>query len=99
MARRETDVDRLSISLPREDIETLRELAELTGRPISHIVGQFCKPELEVARQILSLGRSHDPLLWDTVGRLMAEPHVTDPVEPSPVASSADTTRSKRKKK
>ena len=99
MARRERDVDRLSISLPREDIETLRELADLTGRPISHIVGQFCKPELEVARQILSLGRAHDPLLWDTVARLMAEPHVTDPVEPSPVASPADITRSERNKK
>jgi len=60
-------------------VETLRELASLTGRPISHIVSQFCKPELTVARQILSLGRAHDPLLWDTVGRLMAEPHVKDP--------------------
>jgi Ribbon-helix-helix protein, copG family len=98
VARRESDVDRLSISLPREDIETLRELADLTGRPISHIVGQFCKPELEVARQILSLGRAHDPLLWDTVGRLMAEPHLADPVEPSPAASSADATRSQRNK-
>jgi hypothetical protein len=67
------------VSLPREDVETLRELAELTGRPISHIVGQFCKPEIEVAREILSLSRSHDPLLWDTVGRLMAEPKVDDP--------------------
>ena len=99
MARRERDVDRLSISLPREDIETLRELSDLTGRPISHIVGQFCKPELEVARQILSLGRAHDPLLWDTVARLMAEPHVTDPVEPPPLSPSADTTHSERSKK
>ncbi len=79
MARRETEVERLSISLPREDVETLRELSTLTGRPISHIVGQFCKPELEVARSILSLGRSHDPLLWDTVGRLMSEAGVSDP--------------------
>jgi hypothetical protein len=74
-----SEIDRLSISLPREDVDTLRELAQLTGRPISHIVGQFCKPELEVARHILSLGRSHDPLLWDTVGRLMAEPRIKDP--------------------
>lgn len=79
MARRENEVERLSVSLPKEDVETLRELASLTGRPISHIVGQFCKPELEVARAILSLGRSHDPLLWDTVGRLMAEAEVNDP--------------------
>ena len=99
MPKRESEVDRLSISLPREDIETLRELAELTGRPISHIVGQFCKPELEVARQILSLGRAHDPLLWDTVGRLMAEPNVADPAEPPPLSASADTTQSKRNKK
>ena len=97
MARRENEVDRLSISLPREDVETLRELAELTGRPISHIVGQFCKPELEVARQILSLGRAHDPLLWDTVARLMAEPRIGDPSESpgstspsSPSSSSGD---------
>ena len=67
------------ITLPKEDIATLRELATLTGRPISHIVAQFCKPELEVARAILSLGRAHDPLLWDTVGRLMAESEVSDP--------------------
>jgi len=79
VARREYEIDRLSITLPRHDVETLRELARLTGRPISHIVGQFCKPELEVARQILSLSRAHDPLLWDTVGRLMAQPHVKDP--------------------
>jgi hypothetical protein len=79
MARRENEVDRLSITLPKEDIETLRELASLTGRPISHIVGQFCKPELEVARAILTLGKAHDPLLWDTVGRLMSEPDVNDP--------------------
>jgi hypothetical protein len=98
VARRESDVDRLSISLPREDIETLRELADLTGRPISHIVGQFCKPELEVARQILSLGRAHDPLLWDTVGRLMAEPRVSDPVEPSSSSSSAGTHLERTKK-
>jgi hypothetical protein len=78
-----SDVERLSISLRREDVETLRELAQLTGRPISHIVGQFCQPELAVARQILSLSRSHDPLLWDTVGRLMAQPLVTDPEDPS----------------
>lgn len=91
MARRESDVDRLSISLPREDIETLRELAALTGRPISHIVGQFCKPELEVAREVLSLSRAHDPLLWDTVGRLMAESHVVDPAEPPVSSSSVDT--------
>jgi len=77
------EVERLSVSLPREDVRTLRELAELTGRPISHIVGQFCRPELEVARQILSLSRAHDPLLWDTIGRLMAEPDVADPDEPS----------------
>jgi hypothetical protein len=81
MARGEYEVNRLSISLPREDVETLRELSTLTGRPISHIISQFCKPELAVARQILSLGRSHDPLLWDTVGRLMSESHVTDPRE------------------
>lgn len=99
MPKRESEVDRLSVSLPREDIETLRELAQLTGRPISHIVGQFCKPELEVARQILSLGRAHDPLLWDTVGRLMAEPHVADPIEPPPLSSSADATNSERNKK
>ncbi len=80
--RHETQVDRLSITLPRRDVETLRELAKLTGRPISHIVEQFCKPELEVVRQVLSLNRAHDPLLWDTVGRLMAEPHVEDPQEP-----------------
>lgn len=80
--RREFQVDRLSITLPRQDIETLRELARLTGRPISHIVEQFCKPELEVVRQILSLNRANDPLLWDTVGRLMAEPHVEDPEKP-----------------
>jgi hypothetical protein len=98
VARRESDVDRLSISLPREDIETLRELAELTGRPISHIVGQFCKPELEVAREVLSLRRAHDPLLWDTVGRLMAEPHVSDPAEPPPLSSPVDTTHSERNK-
>ena len=79
MGRREFEVGRLSITLPREDVETLRELASLTGRPISHIVSQFCKPELAVARQILSLGRAHDPLLWDTVGRLMSEPRVKDP--------------------
>ncbi len=79
MARREFEIQRLSITLPREDVETLRELATLTGRPISHIVSQFCKPELAIARQILSLGRAHDPLLWDTVGRLMSEPDVTDP--------------------
>ncbi len=98
MPRRENEVDRLSISLPREDVETLRELAELTGRPISHIVGQFCKPELEVTRQILSLGRAHDPLLWDTVGRLMAEPRIADPVEapappgaPPPAASQTSS--------
>lgn len=78
-----SEVDRLSISLPREDVQILRELAQLTGRPISHIVAQFCKPEIEVARQILSLSRSHDPLLWDTVGRLMAEPQITDPDEAS----------------
>jgi hypothetical protein len=78
-AAAQSDVDRLSISLPREDVQTLRDLAQLTGRPISHIVAQFCKPELEMARQILSLSRSHDPLLWDTVGRLMSEPNVTDP--------------------
>jgi len=77
--RRESQVDRLSITLPRRDIETLRELARLTGRPISHIVEQFCKPELEIVRQILSLNRAHDPLLWDTVGRLMAQPRVKDP--------------------
>jgi len=77
------EVERLSVSLPREDVRTLRELAELTGRPISHIVGQFCRPELEVARQILSLSRAHDPLLWDTIGRLMAEPDVADLDEPS----------------
>lgn len=77
------EVERLSVSLPREDVRTLRELAELTGRPISHIVGQFCRPELEVARQILSLSRAHDPLLWDTMGRLMAEADLTDPDEPS----------------
>jgi len=80
--RREYQIDRLSITLPRRDVETLRELAKLTGRPISHIVEQFCKPELEVVRQILSLNRARDPLLWDTVGRLMAEPHVKDPEEP-----------------
>lgn len=79
MARRESQVERLSITLPRRDIETLRELAGLTGRPISHIVEQFCKPELSVTREILSLSRAHDPLLWDTVRRLMAEPHVKDP--------------------
>jgi hypothetical protein len=72
-------------------VETLRELAELTGRPISHIVGQFCKPELEVARQILSLGRAHDPLLWDTVGRLMAEARVEDPVDTPSTDSSLQT--------
>ena len=83
MARREYEIDRLSITLPRHDVETLRELARLTGRPISHIVGQFCKPELEVARQILSLNRAHDPLLWDTVGRLMSQPHVKDPEDTS----------------
>jgi Ribbon-helix-helix protein, copG family len=81
MVKREYEVNRLSISLPREDVETLRELSALTGRPISHIIAQFCKPELAVTRQILSLGRSHDPLLWDTVGRLMAEPHIADPGE------------------
>jgi hypothetical protein len=81
VARREFEISRLSITLPREDVETLRELSSLTGRPISHIVSQFCKPELAVTRQILSLGRAHDPLLWDTVGRLMAEPDVTDPEE------------------
>ena len=81
MAVRRNDIDRLSISLPREDVETLRVLAALTGRPISHILGQFCKPELEVARHILSLGRAHDPLLWDTVGRLMSEPEVVDPAD------------------
>lgn len=79
---REQEVNRLSISLPREDVETLRDLAALTGRPISHIIGQFCRPELEVARHILSLGRSHDPLLWDTVARLMAEPRIKDPETP-----------------
>lgn len=83
MARREYEIDRLSITLPRHDVETLRELAQLTGRPISHIVGQFCKPELEVARQILSLNRARDPLLWDTVGRLMAPPQVKDPEDAS----------------
>jgi len=81
VVRRGSQVERLSITLPSEDIETLRELARLTGRPISHIVEQFCKPELEVARQLLSLHRAHDPLLWDTVGRLMKEPHVKDPEE------------------
>jgi hypothetical protein len=81
--RRQYDIDRLSISLPREDVETLRELAELTGRPVSHIIEQFCKPELEVARHILSLSRSHDPLLWDTVDRLMTTPHTGDPAESS----------------
>jgi hypothetical protein len=81
VVRRESQVERLSITLPSGDIDTLRELARLTGRPISHIVEQFCKPELEVARQILSLSRAHDPLLWDTVGRLMKEPHVKDPEE------------------
>jgi hypothetical protein len=84
-----SDVERLSVSLKREDVETLRELAQLTGRPISHIVGQFCQPELIVARQILSLTRSHDPLLWDTVGRLMAPPVVADP-EDSPATPPAD---------
>ncbi len=82
MAMGPREIQRLSISLPREDVETLRELAALTGRPISHIVGQFCKPELDVARHILSLGRAHDPLLWDTVGRLMAEPKIGDPPTP-----------------
>ena len=82
MARREEEIERLSITLPKEDVDTLRELSALTGRPMSHIVGQFCKPELDIARSILSLGRAHDPLLWDTVGRLMAEPHVKDPVDP-----------------
>jgi hypothetical protein len=96
VARREYEVDRLSVSLPREDVVTLRELAELTGRPISHIVGQFCKPEIEVARQILSLSRAHDPLLWDTVGRLMAEPVVEDPGEPPVSSSSIDTTDPER---
>jgi len=81
VARRGSQVERLSITLPSGDIDTLRELARLTGRPISHIVEQFCKPELEVVRQILSLNRAHDPLLWDTVGRLMKEPHVEDPEE------------------
>lgn len=75
------EVNRLSISLPREDVQTLREFAEPTGRPISHIVGQFSKPELDVARQILSLSRARDPLLWDTIGRLMADPRVEDPEE------------------
>jgi hypothetical protein len=93
VARRESDVQRLSVSLPREDVETLRELAELTGRPISHIVGQFCKPELEVSRQILSLKRAHDPLLWDTVGRLMAEPHVADPEGPPVLSDTAGSRR------
>jgi hypothetical protein len=82
VARREQEIERLSITLPKEDVDTLRELSALTGRPISHIVGQFCKPELDVARSILSLGRAHDPLLWDTVARLMAEPHVKDPEQP-----------------
>lgn len=91
MAKREYEVDRLSISLPREDVDTLRELADLTGRPISHIIGQFCKPELEVARQILTLSRSHDPLLWDTVGRLMAEPHIADPGDPAAPSTRVDT--------
>lgn len=81
MVRRDNEVDRLSITLPREDIETLRELAALTGRPISHIVEQFCRPEIEVIRSVLSLGRSRDPLLWDTVARLMSEPDVADPKE------------------
>ncbi len=76
MTRKDHEIERLSISLPREDAQTLRELASLTGRPISHIIGQFCRPELDIARQILSLGRAHDPLLWDTMRRLMAEPPV-----------------------
>lgn len=83
VVRRGSQVERLSITLPSGDADTLRELARLTGRPISHIVEQFCKPELEVARQILSLHRARDPLLWDTVGRLMKEPHVEDPEESS----------------
>jgi hypothetical protein len=78
MGRPKKDVDRLTVSLPADQVAAIRALAQLTGRDMSYIISSFLEPPVRMCNRIMEM-YDGDPLKLDLFRDMLLGESVREP--------------------